>query len=344
MFKKIGGLLMTLLGLALLVYSAARSLNFIMLTLPPDKQILAYFGLAALDGGLIAWLLAFLYGSRGWQRAISLLMVGVDLVGAVAMFTFDTLLEAGNAGLGTGLTPDEIQTAILALSGVIALNITATIGHHLTDPDKLREMAEEDAQDTIDDEEIKQIKDNAATLAAQVSPLRALAWQERQRARLLGLAGIDPVVIDGQSYDVTAIPAKPERESDKAPTWWPFGKPKKTKATPPPTADKCAQCGANAQGNNGVDWWGKEKPGEASPIRLCNNCAKAKIDGQASEAQPQAQPAPQVDPALLAAIMAAMAATGDQRSQPAQPAPNGNGHKPAPVTYQAESEGLPGPL
>ena len=71
MLKKIGALIVTLLGIVLLVYSATRSLDFIMLTLPPERQIMAYFGLAALDGGLIAWLLSYLYGSRGgWQRAI----------------------------------------------------------------------------------------------------------------------------------------------------------------------------------------------------------------------------------------------------------------------------------
>jgi len=196
MFRKIGSLLITLLGLALLVYSAARSLDFISLTLPDDRKILAYFGLAALDGGLVAWLLAYLYGSRGWQRAmIALLMILVDLLGAVAMFTADTLLNAGRAGLGAGLAPETTNAAIMALSGIIAINIAATIAHHLTDPDKLREMAEEEAFDHLDDEELKAIKTNATTLAAEVAPIRALAWQERQRARYLGLSGMDPTVL-----------------------------------------------------------------------------------------------------------------------------------------------------
>jgi hypothetical protein len=107
MFKKIGVLLMTVLGGALLVYSATRSLDFIELTLPPDRKILAYFGLAALDGGLIAWLLSYLYGSRGgWQRAVSILMVCVDAAGAIAMFTFDTLYNTGKAGMTEAMTPE----------------------------------------------------------------------------------------------------------------------------------------------------------------------------------------------------------------------------------------------
>ena len=65
MLKKIGVLFITVLGGALLIYSATRSLDFISLTLPKDRQVLAYFGLAALDGGILAWLLSYLYGSRG---------------------------------------------------------------------------------------------------------------------------------------------------------------------------------------------------------------------------------------------------------------------------------------
>jgi hypothetical protein len=86
MFKKLGILTVLVLGFILLVYSATRSLDFIRLTLPADRAILAYFGLAALDRGLVAWLLSYLYGSRGWQRVIAFVMILVDLVGAVAMF------------------------------------------------------------------------------------------------------------------------------------------------------------------------------------------------------------------------------------------------------------------
>lgn len=189
MFKKIGGLIVTLLGVALLVYSATRSLDFISMTLPQDRQILAYFGLAALDGGLVAWLLSFLYGARGWQRAIALLMVIVDTLGAIAMFTLDTLFNTGQAGMTTALSADTLQVAILALSAVIALNIAATIANHILDPDNLRAMAEEEATDKIDDEEIKQIKDNAAALAAEVAPVRARAWQDNKRAKYLNLLG-----------------------------------------------------------------------------------------------------------------------------------------------------------
>lgn len=198
MFKSIGALLVTILGGALLVYSATRSLDFISLTLPPDRQVLAYFGLAALDGGLIAWLLSYMYGSHGgWQRAVALLMIIVDLVGCVAMFTLDTLYNTGKEGMTAGLTPDELTTAVLGLSGVIALNIAATVVHHLTEPGMLKMQAEEEAFGKVEAATIKQISSNADQLAAEVSPIVAADWMANTRAKYM--ASIGSVQVGGSS-------------------------------------------------------------------------------------------------------------------------------------------------
>ena len=183
MNKYIGIVLVLVLGGALLAYSASRSLDLIMITLPADKQVLAYFGLAALDGGLIAWVLAYLYGSTGAiQRAIAMLMIIVDFSGAVVMFTMDTLYNSGRAGLVRAMDEQTITVAIIGLSAVIALNIAATVAHHLTDPDQMRRQAEEEARAMIDDMAIQQIKRNASTLASQVAPKIAADWQAQTEA------------------------------------------------------------------------------------------------------------------------------------------------------------------
>ena len=214
MFKKIGILLVTILGGALLVYSATRSLDFISLTLPADKQVLAYFGLAALDGGLVAWLLSYLYGSRGaWQRAISILMVCVDTLGAIAMFTMDTLYNTGKAGMTAIMTQSEMTTAILALSGVIALNIMAVIAHHITNPEKLREQAEEEAFAKVEDATLKQIAKNADTLAAQLAPVMAADWQAQTQAKYLSYVGTGKLpVLDVTSQTVSSVPVTETRK------------------------------------------------------------------------------------------------------------------------------------
>ncbi|MCX6083070.1 MAG: hypothetical protein NTW32_26375 [Chloroflexi bacterium] len=221
MYKKIGALIVTILGLVLLVYSATRSLDFIMMTLPADRQILAYFGLAALDGGLLSWLMAYLYGSRGgWQRGISILMVMVDTLGAVAMFTLDTLYNTGKTGMTAALNPDELQTAVLALSGIIAMNIVATIAHHLTDPEKLREQAEEEAFAKVEDATLKQISQNAEQLAAQVAPALAADWMQNSRARYLANMGTGRM----PTVEPTTQAMRPLRELEPVkPQTVPFG-------------------------------------------------------------------------------------------------------------------------
>ncbi len=220
MFKNIGVLLVTILGGALLVYSATRSLDFISLTLPADRQVLAYFGLAALDGGLVAWLLSYLYGSRGgWQRAISILMVMMDALGAVTMFTLDTLYNTGKAGMTNALTPEEMLIAVLGLSGIIALNIIATVAHHITDPDMLREQAEEEAFAKVEDATLKQISRNADSLAAQLAPIMAADWQTQTQAKYLSYVGTGKLpVLDVTAQDVS--PAQGQaRPFDLAAIW-----------------------------------------------------------------------------------------------------------------------------
>lgn len=221
MNKYIGLVLVLALGGALLAYSASRSLDLIMLTLPADRQVLAYFGLAALDGGLVAWILAYLYGSTGAiQRAIALLMIIIDFCGATMMFTLDTFYNSGQAGLVQRLSQDTIYTAIIGLSAVIALNIAATVAHHLTDPDQMRRQAEEEARAMIDDMAIQQIRRNAAQLASQVAPKIAADWQSQTEAeytnklrRKLPALPAAPAQTYQQTADMPAqLPAQDEPE------------------------------------------------------------------------------------------------------------------------------------
>lgn len=227
MFKKIGGLIVTLLALALLVYSATRSYNFISMTLPADQQILAYFGLAALDGGLIAWLLAYQYGSRGgWQRGISLLMVIVDLIGCVLMFTADSLYQTGRMGLTTAMSGDQIQTIVLALSLIIALNIAAATAHQLTDPDSLAQQANEEAAGRIEDQAREQVSKSSEQLAAELAPIMAEDWMARTRARYMNLLERQqmPKALPSQAIDVEARDTEPEPSKRKMPVYAPAAK------------------------------------------------------------------------------------------------------------------------
>lgn len=184
MKSKITILLVTLLGLALLGYTAVRTLDLIALTLPSDKQVTAYLALAAFDGGLVLWALFFMNGARGqWQRGIAILMTIVSAVGVIAALAGDTFYHTGTAGLTRQIDPAFIESVVWIMVTVIALNIAAVTGVHLTDPDRLKAQAEAEALDKIEDATLQKIAASADSLAAELAPMKAAAWVEEMRAR-----------------------------------------------------------------------------------------------------------------------------------------------------------------
>ncbi len=120
-------------------------------------------------------------------------MVVIDLLGVIAMFTLDTLYNAGTNGMKTTLTADEIYWAVVGLSLVIGLNIAATVASHLMSPEALRAQAEEEADDKIETATLAQITKNADTLAAEVAPIVAADWVQKKRVQHMANIGSTPV-------------------------------------------------------------------------------------------------------------------------------------------------------
>lgn len=184
MKKSIATLLITALGLALMIYTAMRGLDFIMQTLPADKQILAYFALSATEGGVLFFLGYYLYGADGsMQRAISIIMLVIDFLGSIALFTADTLLRAGENGVIKTLAADEMLSVIYAMSGLIALNVAASIGLHLADPEALKRSISADVKDKVQAEALRQLAEQSANIAAELSPSVALSMADEIRAQ-----------------------------------------------------------------------------------------------------------------------------------------------------------------
>jgi uncharacterized membrane protein YheB (UPF0754 family) len=109
-------------------------------------------------------------------------MILIDLIGCVAMFTMDTLYNTGQSGLTAALSAGEIQMAVIGLSAVIATNVGAVVLHHILDPDSMRQMAEEEARDKIEDLALKEVSQNAGKLAAELAPQIGMAWMDQERA------------------------------------------------------------------------------------------------------------------------------------------------------------------
>lgn len=177
LYKGIATVLFYGIALALLAYAASRSLDFITSTLPADQQVVGFLALAATSGGAIAWLMVFLHTAQGTgQKVTSALMVVIDLGGEFALFTFDTLLTAGQNGMTAKLTTEDTQAVIIGLSALVAANIAATFAFHLTDPGNARDMREAAVRDNLENQALSLIEKRGEELAATLAPQLADQW------------------------------------------------------------------------------------------------------------------------------------------------------------------------
>lgn len=190
-WKGIAKVLFYAISAALLVYAAARSLDFVTKTLPSDQQIIGYLALAATSGGAIAWLMVFMYAAHGTaQKVISGLMVAIDLLGEFTLFTFDTLLSSGEAGMIGVLTAEEIRVVILGMSALIAANILATFAYHLFDPDITRNMREAAVRDELEEKALQLIERRGTELANTLAPKLAEQWMQEFQARFTDIEAL----------------------------------------------------------------------------------------------------------------------------------------------------------
>ncbi len=176
---------------ALLIYAASRSLDFITATLPPDQRIVGYLGLAATSGGMIAWLLLFLYSAEGiGQRVTSGIMTVLCMIGEFGLFTMDTLYQAGESGMTNKLTPDEIKLVVLALSALIAVNILATVLYHLMNPENIKRMRESSVRDQLEAKTLKEIEERGDELARKLAPQLASQWADEFENRFADMQSL----------------------------------------------------------------------------------------------------------------------------------------------------------
>jgi hypothetical protein len=195
MKQKIALVLVTLMGLALLGYTALRTLDLIQLTLPVSQQAVGYLALVAFDGGLVGWTLFYLHGAKGaWQRAIATMMIVVSLAGVLIAFATDTFYQSAARGTIATIDPAFVSTAIWGMVAVIGANVGAVVGIHLTDPEARKAQAEEEARDKITEAVLKKIASNAEILATELAPQIGEAWVSDMRAQYANNLSITPSV------------------------------------------------------------------------------------------------------------------------------------------------------
>src|SRR5690606_34481279 len=170
MNRKSGDILLLVIGGLLLAYTAFRSVSILRGTLPADAQILAYIGLAGLDGGLLAWTLYLRHSARGdVQRAVAMFMVVVELAGVALTSIGDSLMHTAGAQM-----PEYILTAVTwGVPAIIALNIVSITVVHLSDPGAQIENAKRQLADEVQRQVAEQLRENVAHLAGAVAPQAA---------------------------------------------------------------------------------------------------------------------------------------------------------------------------
>lgn len=187
MAKSLTFILVALMALALMIFTASRTLDLLQLLLPASQSVFAFLGLVAFDGGLLGWSLFFAYGARGaYQRAIALLMVIVSLIAIGVSTVADLMISASAKGLVTSLSEQQRLAILLAVGAIVFINVAAFFLTHITEPGRLRAMTVESANDKIHAETLKQIEREAAIVAARLAPILAEQWVRDTFAQHLG--------------------------------------------------------------------------------------------------------------------------------------------------------------
>lgn len=222
-WKSVATVLFYVISGALLVYAGSRSLDFIVQTLPPDQQVIGYLALAATSGGMIAWLLVFMFKAEGLgQKVTAGIMVVVDMLGEFALFTMDTLYQSGESGMTGKLLPEEIRAVILGMSALIALNILATVIFHLVDSDHMRTMREGFVKDKLEDDALKLVEKRGNELAQTLAPQIAEQWAADFEARFSDMAALGLGTLKTKKQPARQQLQAPQDETQENGLRWPW--------------------------------------------------------------------------------------------------------------------------
>ena len=135
-----GDLIVLVLDLVLLVYTAWRSYDFLTTTIPDGFQMLALVGLWGLDIGAVAWSLVWIFGSSAqYQDWTSMSFFIIDLTGVILTSLTDSLMYGQKGGAMTGVLTG---VAVVAIPLIVVLNVVAGFIYHMTSPEtKVRRSA-----------------------------------------------------------------------------------------------------------------------------------------------------------------------------------------------------------
>jgi hypothetical protein len=210
MGKFISNLFLGALAIGLSIFTGSRTLDLLAWALPAGQTIYQWLGLAAFEGGMYFWSFYFVSGAKGTpQRSISLIMAIFSVVAVCVATVADMTLDAGQSGKIAPLSSSMQQTMIVFVGITVALNVAAFLSTKLMSIEKLREIAEGQAEDRIYGEGLRAIEAIAPQIAADAAPYLAAEWSNRTWQKIVPGVQRNTQYL-GPVAPVPALPAGPE--------------------------------------------------------------------------------------------------------------------------------------
>lgn len=210
MGKFISNLFLGALAIGLSIFTGSRTLDLLAWALPANQVIYQWLGLCAFEGGMYFWSFYFVSGAKGTpQRSISIVMAVFSVVAVCVATVADLSLGASEAGKIAALPPATSQFLIVFLGVVVALNVAAFLACKLMSIDKLREAAEQNAEDMIHAAGLRAITSIAPHIASQAAPMLAQEWANRTWDRIVpGMGGHTQFIGQPAQAQPLALPAQ----------------------------------------------------------------------------------------------------------------------------------------
>ena len=217
LLKTIGAILFYIFILAVAGWTASLTLAEVRVILPNDP-ITPYFALALFDGGALTWLLVFLGHAKGLpQRAISIMLLVLDLVGVVVLSAGRLLM----GGQDMANIPQQLgATMVYALIGATIINLIAIYAFHIADPETMQQIELQTLDDTIQAEAISQARANIESEVQQLAAvLAARATGRLKYALRLPMSNQEQSEVTNEQPAPFVIEAKKRKPAPMGAAW-----------------------------------------------------------------------------------------------------------------------------
>lgn len=156
-----------LISAVILLWTASLTTSFLSSVLPASFWAVPYLGLVVFDGGMIGWMIVYLYNAEGsMQRSIAMGMTVFNLIGVGLMTVAEIVLG------GQTLTGAPAMLGTFAIWGIgiwTFVNVAAIIGYHLSSPDARIAAAIQDEKDALVSEALADMRNRRQANAARLS-------------------------------------------------------------------------------------------------------------------------------------------------------------------------------